>query len=690
MADIVNLLAAAAGAGGEAAETDPNFNQTVLLLHGDGSDGAQNNTFVDSSSNGFTITRNGNTTQGTFSPFSAPDGRWSNYFDGNDYFDTSANTELNAGVSEDFTISFWIYLTSSVRSQGIIGISGSNAGIYTDSSGYMYLHNGSVYLNPNTADYLSLNEWQFISIVRSSGSITFYKNGVASGSYSGAFDTEALSLSGFSVGRGRISAGVYYTTGYISNMSYVVGTAIVPSATNPTSPTAKDANTELLTCRSNRFVDNSDNTLSVTVSGNPKVTPFSPFAPTAAYSASVNGGSGYFDGSGDWIYAADNAAFTLGSSDFTIEFWMYNGTTGARKFITGQTDSAGSNTAASFAIQKNSSNKIIGTLFQSSTGYDATSTNNAPLNAWAHIAFVRDGNTTRLYINGVQDGTANVTGVTANDSSNTLSIGRLGEVTADNFPGYISGYRMVVGTCLYTGGTSFTPPTAPPTAVANTQLLCNFTNAGIFDNTGKNNLETVGNAQIDTTIKQFGTGSIELPSGVNYLKTSQTTSGTELDISTGDFTVEFWARFNTINQNHYIFNWWTSINSTTSITYFVLYGTNASIGLRFVARTGSTTRVLMDQGSLSGWSADTWYHIAFAREGNNFYMYRDGVQLGSTQTYSGALAAPAQPLLIGQSNYFASTEQTQGYLDDIRITKGVCRYPGGTTFTPPTAPFLDQ
>jgi hypothetical protein len=68
MSDLITMMSAAAGAGGE--ETDPNFNQTVLLLHGDGTNGAQNNTFLDSSSNTFTITRNGNTTQGTFSPFS--------------------------------------------------------------------------------------------------------------------------------------------------------------------------------------------------------------------------------------------------------------------------------------------------------------------------------------------------------------------------------------------------------------------------------------------------------------------------------------------------------------------------------------------------------------------------------------------------------------------------------------------
>jgi hypothetical protein len=55
---------------------------------------------------------------------------------------------------------------------------------------------------------------------------------------------------------------------------------------------------------------------------------------------------------------------------------------------------------------------------------------------------------------------------------------------------------------------SFTPPTAPLTAVTNTQLLCNFTNAGILDNAMMNDLETVGNAQISTSVKKYGTGSM--------------------------------------------------------------------------------------------------------------------------------------------------------------------------------------
>ena len=74
---------------------DPYFQYNSILLPGQGTNGAQNNTFLDSSTNNFTITRNGNTTQGTFTPFSQAAGYWGNYFDGTgDYF-TSSTSLLN-------------------------------------------------------------------------------------------------------------------------------------------------------------------------------------------------------------------------------------------------------------------------------------------------------------------------------------------------------------------------------------------------------------------------------------------------------------------------------------------------------------------------------------------------------------------------------------------------------------------
>ena len=67
MAFLTEKLISASGAVGE--ETDPDFNLVTALFHFGGSNGAQNYTFLDSSSNSFSVTQAGNTTQGTFSPF---------------------------------------------------------------------------------------------------------------------------------------------------------------------------------------------------------------------------------------------------------------------------------------------------------------------------------------------------------------------------------------------------------------------------------------------------------------------------------------------------------------------------------------------------------------------------------------------------------------------------------------------
>ena len=87
---------------------DPYFQYVTSLLHGDGTNGGQNNTFLDSSSNAFTITRNGNTTQGSFSPYGS---NWGNYFDGTgDYLTIANNAALQFGTG-DFTVEGWFYLS---------------------------------------------------------------------------------------------------------------------------------------------------------------------------------------------------------------------------------------------------------------------------------------------------------------------------------------------------------------------------------------------------------------------------------------------------------------------------------------------------------------------------------------------------------------------------------------------------
>jgi hypothetical protein len=86
--------------------------------------------------------------------------------------------------------------------------------------------------------------------------------------------------------------------------------------------------TSLVTCQSNRFVDVSVVPLRLLrvgflQSARQPVQPFAPFAPQFQWTPAVIGGSGYFDGTGDYLSAPNNATTTIGTSDYTFEGWFY-------------------------------------------------------------------------------------------------------------------------------------------------------------------------------------------------------------------------------------------------------------------------------------------------------------------------------------------------------------------------------
>jgi hypothetical protein len=656
---------------------DPNFKQTVLLLHGDGTNGAQNNTFLDGSTNNFTITRNGNTTQGTFSPFSVGAGEWSNFFDGTtDWISMADNTAFTMGTG-DFTIEYWGYVNAASDSRAFGQVNSTPAlstlSIYGGIDGSAKAVSGAFvgttdYRCTSTNNY-PLGQWVHHALVRDGSTLRQYINGVQDGTSNISTNSVNDSSAQFSIGRvGEFNS--LYWNGYISNVRLVKGTCLYPSGisfTPPTAPLANITNTSLLTCQSNRFVDNSTNAFAITRNGDVRVTPFSPFAPSAAYSASTNGGSGYFDESGDWLSLPSNSALEMGAGDFTWEFWMYPITTADNHVLAQQsfeiTVQFASSATNRFVVYDGTT-RIIGTIDPGQ---------------WTHFALTRTGSTLQAYINGVASGSS-----WTNSSSTrfTLSSGLIGARwgSTNSFNGYVSNVRIVKGTAVYTS--AFTPPTAPFTAITNTSLLCNFTNAGIFDNTGKNNLETVGNAQIDTTTKKYGTGSMEFDGTGDRLIIPPTQ---DLDLTTGDFTVEAWIYTNTIAAGVAVFAYRgsTAVTLSTDIQWS-MYRNGSSLIVRPYS---STTDYTINIGTIA---ANTWYHVAFTRSGSTFRGFLNGTVSATTQTISGSLNNNAtwSGSIIGSMTEGVVDRGFNGYIDDLRITKGVARYT--SNFTPPTLAFQDQ
>ncbi len=257
--------------------------------------------------------------------------------------------------------------------------------------------------------------------------------------------------------------------------------------------------------------------------------------------------------------------------------------------------------------------------------------------------------------------------------SRNFTIGADQDGTESRLTGYISSLRVVNGTGVYTS--NFTPPTAPLTNITNTSLLLNFTNAGIYDATSKNDLETVGNAQISTTQSKWGGGSMSFDGSGDYLKSNVSTS--DLYGFGGDFAIELWLYRNATGQTILVDSRPTGGGGTSA--YYVLYVNTSNVLSWFVGGsvriTGTTTI-----------SNSTWYHIAIARSGSSTKMYLNGTQEGSTYTDSTALiCASERPYVGADANDL--TSNLNGYIDDLRITKGNARGYTGSTITVPTAPF---
>ena len=669
MSGVIQMLLA----GVKKAVVDPFFNYVTLLLPGNGTNGAQNNTFVDSSTNAFTITRNGNTTQGTFSPFSQTG--WGAYFDGNlDYL--SGFTQQNLS---DFTCECWFYRGEDVTGYHIIfgGPSSSGAGncqLFVNNSGAVGAAlNGAAAFSP-TGTAVTKNQWNHIAYVRSGSTLSVFVNGsrIVTASNSAQLQVAYISYLGGQAG------GAYEVRGYLSDVRIANAAIYDPSLTTltvPTAPLTAVSGTQLLTLQSNRFVDNSANAYTVTPNGNTSIQAFSPFNPTAAWSAATNGGSGYFDGSGDYLSGiGTTSSFNFmhdSSALWTFECWVYLPSPSTNQYILDNCDGSTAQIGVLIGVE---SSKLYFAINRGASGTSVasgSSTDNVPANQWVHIAITYDqslgSSNGKFYINGVASGTVNKT-ANAPSGSNASNAMRVGAFASGSGPvtGYLSNLR-ISNSIVYSS--AFTPPTSPVTGGS---LLLNYTNAGIYDATSKNDLETVGNAQISTTQSKFGGSSMYFDGTGDRLITRDSPI---TRIGTAPFTIEAWI-------------YPTNVSPASNFT-IIAKGTSSAAGTwQFDITSASKLRFQYDAAgaitSSASLTANVWTHVVVVREGtgsNQTKLYINGSNDG-TGTISSDLNTTAI-VKIGQNR--DSTTDYPGYIQDLRLTNGIARYTTG--FTPPTAAF---
>jgi hypothetical protein len=657
------------------------FNGTIVfLMSGDGTNNAQNNTFVDSSSNNFTITRSGSTAQGSFSPFSLSAGYWSNYFDGTGDYLTATMTGQTLG-SGDFTIECWVWPTG--NSQGIFHLATASplpstvtgVAIATSEFGFGATLYWAGSQNPSVTSTFTFNAWNHLAVTRSGSTLRVFINGVLNQT-----QTDSTNYTGASTAIGAFYSSSYGLNGYISNFRVVRNSALYTANFTPsTIPLTAVSGTSLLTCQSNAFADSSTNNFALSATGTPAVSTFMPFS-SAKYSTTL-GGSAYFNGNGDYITAPTSTAFSFGTGDFTVEGWVYKTSAANSSFIDARPNPAGAVPWAFYIDANNFPYFYDGTV--------RTSTVSIPLNAWNHIAVTRSSGTLRIFVNGVQGYSATVT--TNLDRSAGLFIGMIAHTASPTeiayYTGYMSNLRIVKGTAVYTA--AFTPPTSPVTSTAATSVLLNFTNSGVVDNTGKNDMNTIGDAKVSTTQSKWGNGSVFFDGVGDYITTPPKQ---DLSFGTGNFTIECWvypSDVSGLSQRGIL----QSSTSTGGLQASYSNGVVIYFGARLNGGGNATSNVVTINGGLLAIVNDTvvgststsaivtanqWSHIALVRNNGTLTLYFNGTALGSVASTANITA---QNLCIG--GYYNTGYLYNGYLQDLRIVKGRALYTAA--FTPPTA-----
>ena len=426
------------------------------------------------------------------------------------------------------------------------------------------------------------------------------------------------------------------------------------------------------------------------------------------------GGSSAFFNFG---YVSLSSRIEFQSDPFTVEAWIYP-TVADQGSVFSNRDSGNG-----MELIRLSNGTIM--FHHGNVANSIITTTTTSLNTWSHIAVTRDSNDLfTVWINGVDSGNDTFAGVSLGAGHANPKIARQASSAAQYYRGYIDDLRVTNGVCRYTA--DFTAPTAELPSSAPPQITIPYSIdklddvdtstvaptdgttliyengtyipgpviGGVNYNSGDSDFSSVaalfhfngtngsttftdsgpdglsmtasGSASISTAQSKFGGASGLFPGG------SHITFPATIPFNSDPFTVECWVYPTTLDGN----NIYSARTSGSGITFRLL--SNGELNFFY----GHGTSAFQ---TTAGVSLNTWSHVAVTRDSNNlFTLWIDGVS-SATSTITASMGTGATPV-IGKAASFGG-EYFKGYIDELRVTKGVCRYTAN--FTPPTAELAD-
>jgi len=671
--------------------SDPDYSSVSLLLHGDGSNGGT--TFTDNSR--FTRTPSAisnavtSTTQKKFGVASI-------------YMPAVTAGQLRYASSTDFnisgvnfTIEMWFYQTGGVRSllcrRDTVG--GGFTGGWVLTAGEIRANINGVW-NDGQISWTApgLNSWNHIAWVMSGTTMSVYLNGTLVGTKTSVTTISDIATT---LDFGQASNGgenVYQ--GFIDDFRFTRGVArytsdfTPPAAPHPNLGVQSNwidniyadqyyGNTVLLAHLDGAnggttTIDSSPQRSTISVSGT---------AQTSTTVAKWGASSGYVNVSGG--FSTTNFVYTF-TGNFTVECWIYLVTSPA---VPHDIVKIGSESSGRYVWYLNSA-VLTSNLFGSPSNPTYGTLN---LSTWYHLAFVRVGSTITVYVNGISAGTDTQAGTLGND-------GTLNFLSGSSFTAYIDDLRITKGVARYTS--NFTPPTAPFPNLAppgydpfyqRTSLLLHMDGSNgsttFTDNSPTpNSITRVGTPTISSSIVKYGSGSGVFNGTSDYLTISPVSA---FDFNTENFTIEAWIYPTELGtQNRYIFSIAESLVGNFAYTYFGVLANGTLTAWVQPTTGGGGSAVSSGAGAIS---TNTWTYVTLTRQGTSAFIFINGVLVNQTSSWLTYPSAKVQFVAVGAiaNGYTDSTVgRFSGYIDDLRITKGVARYTAN--FQPPTGPFPNR
>lgn len=269
----------------------------------------------------------------------------------------------------------------------------------------------------------------------------------------------------------------------------------------------------------------------------------------------------------------------------------------------------------------------------------------------------------------------NITSTLYQSGSGVITVSGLAQLVTYTFTVYATN---AVGNSVNSGNsisitTAATDPYFNNVTILLTGNGANGVNTFVSADIGSRVMTTHRNTQVSTSVKKFGTGSINVNGG--YLTNSiQATDSIGLN---NNFTVEFW--FNSPAAQS---AWAGFCGNYQDPSYgqqsswaigFDGYGTHINCGVGWGGGNYTATYV-------PNITWNEWHHLAFVRNGSQFSTYLDGVYIDGFTDSRAITNGNGAYLEVG--SYIQGGYTFNGYMDDFRITKGVARYTAN--FTPPT------